>query len=98
MQKERRGNVKIPSPVLPFRMAFEYLPVQAQAQLHSAAATVEDKLVEELGRGYEDVARVQGIGVCVLVERPIVAWQADAVILVVERIEGLEAELHRRPL
>ena len=71
------------------------LQAKPHAELHRAASAIEDEFVEELGRSYENVARVQGVGVCVLIERPVIARQADAVILMVERIEGLEAELHR---
>jgi hypothetical protein len=69
------------------------LPGEPEPQFQRTAATVEDEFVQEMRRGYENVARVQGIGIRVLVERAIVRRQADAVILVVERVESLEAEL-----
>ena len=69
------------------------LPGEPQPQLHVAAATVEDELVEELGRGYKNVACVQGVRIGVLVDRAIVGRQAEAVILVVKGVVSLEAEL-----
>src|SRR5919109_551277 len=74
------------------------LPGEPEPQLHRPAATVEDELVQELRRGYENIARVQGVGVGVLVDRPVVGRQTDAVVLVVECVESLEAELHRSAL
>jgi hypothetical protein len=71
------------------------LPKEPEPQFQRTAATVEDEFVQELRRGYENVARVQGVRIGVLVDRAIVGRQAEAVILVVKDVEGLEAELHR---
>src|ERR1700747_492034 len=93
MQKDGRGNLKIPSPIVPFTMAFENLPNQAQAELQSPAAAVEAELVQERRRGDEDVAGIQGIGVGDLVERAIVARQAYAEAPMIKGVVGLKAEL-----
>lgn len=69
------------------------LPGKSHSKLQRATAAIEKEFIQKLGRGYENVAGVQGVGVRVLIERPIVARKADAVVLMVKRIVSLETEL-----
>src|SRR5229473_6662486 len=71
------------------------LPGKSHSQLQRAAAAIEYELIEELWRVDKDVAGVQRVGVGVLVERPVVARQTDAVVLMVKSVESLETELQR---
>src|SRR5260370_20 len=49
------------------------LPGKSHSQLHRAAAAIEKEFIQKLGRGYENVARVHGLGFRVLIARAIVA-------------------------
>src|SRR5262249_16110029 len=95
-RKRNRGNpARTPSLT---RNSRRGLPGEPEPQFQRTAATVEDELVHELRRRYENVARVQGVRIGVLVDGAIVGRQANAVVLMVERVEGPEAELHRGAL
>src|SRR5262249_9805661 len=72
---------------------------ELQSEFDVAAAAVEVELVQERRPGSnEDVARVQGIGVAVLIDRTVVGWQADAEVAMVEGVIGRSAELQREAL
>src|SRR5260370_7758698 len=56
------------------------LPGKSHSQLHRPAAAIEKEFIQKLGRGYENVARVQGVGVVFFFYPPFVARHAYAVL------------------
>src|SRR5205823_12601661 len=98
MGKQKRGSSKrLPRFAVNVEKALR-LAGEPQPQLYRPAAAIEDELVQALQRVYENIAGIQADGTRPPVKRSVVGRQTDAVVLVVEGIEGLDAALHRSSL